>query len=439
MWTQPVPAGPATAPAPPARAPGKRRIVGVDTARGLAIIGMFIAHLGLQRTTDLVSTTGWFWIADGRPSALFATLAGAGLAFMTAKAFASGDPGEYRTQRVRLAKRAAVLLVLGWVLAWLGTPVAVILGPYAVIFVMMMPFLRLRPGQLLAIAGAVAAVMPTLVLLSRYAAFGATSPQVYGGDPAAQLAMIVPVLADLWAGYYPALSWILYALVGLAVGRMQLGRWQTQLGLLVAGVVVAVTGYLPGALLERTTSGLAQDLVTIEPHSGTVFEMVGNVGVALGVLGLCLLLTTAIAPIRILLTPVSAMGAMSLSVYTAHLVVIRVYQSLWGLDVVFNPSSNWPLIGLTLGSMAFATIWQLTLGQGPLERLLHRITRPPQPPGPPSWHGHPGQQVWAAQAPWQGQPHQPSHQQPSPFQPQPPWPQQPPTTGQGYPAAPPPR
>src|SRR5690606_23665640 len=110
-----------------------------------------------------------------------------------------------------------------------------------------------------------------------------------------------------------ALSWVLYILVGLAVGRLPLRRWTTALGLLVGGALVAAAGYLPGLALERSTSGLVQDLVTIEPHSNTTFEMLGNVGFAVAVLGLCLLLTTSVPPMRVVLTPVSAMGAMSLT------------------------------------------------------------------------------------------------------------------------------
>lgn len=162
--------------APAATPAATPRIVGVDTARGLAIIGMFIAHLGLERSTDFFSTTGWFWVTDGRSSALFATLAGTGLAFMTKRAYATGDPVEYATQRTRLLKRSAILMVLGWFLTALGTPVAVILGAYALLFVLAIPFLRLRPTALLACAGGIALVVPSLVLLSRYALLGGRRP-----------------------------------------------------------------------------------------------------------------------------------------------------------------------------------------------------------------------------------------------------------------------
>ncbi|HEY8589621.1 MAG TPA: hypothetical protein VIL55_08725, partial [Naasia sp.] len=50
------------------------RIGGVDVARGVALLGMFVAHLlpGEGET-----------LADGRSSVLFATLAGVSLGLMT--------------------------------------------------------------------------------------------------------------------------------------------------------------------------------------------------------------------------------------------------------------------------------------------------------------------------------------------------------------------
>jgi uncharacterized membrane protein len=58
------------------------RIVGLDVARCLALLGMVATHVLLDRGADgdLTSTQ---WLAGGRASALFAVLAGASLALMT--------------------------------------------------------------------------------------------------------------------------------------------------------------------------------------------------------------------------------------------------------------------------------------------------------------------------------------------------------------------
>ena len=59
-----------------------RRIVGVDTARGLAVLGMVTAHVGPDDAWRTTPPGGWSQLADGRPSALFVLLAGVGLALL---------------------------------------------------------------------------------------------------------------------------------------------------------------------------------------------------------------------------------------------------------------------------------------------------------------------------------------------------------------------
>lgn len=345
-----------------------QRIVGVDTARGLAILGMFVAHLGLVRDQEMLSPTGWFFIADGRPSALFALLAGVGLAFMTRRAWRDGDPLEWARQRVRIVKRAGVLYLLGWVLTLLGTPVAVILPSYAVMFACCLPFLRLRPRALVAWAIGIATVMQFPVLAAR-AALGAASGW-----------RLVPGLGEVLTGYYPALIWVAYLLVGLAVGRLDLRAPGTAVALVSAGAALAFLGYGAGwavrSLVQPNPDTFAGLVLSIEPHTDSALELAGNAGVGIAVVGTCLLLTRS-PVLRVILTPVSAAGAMALTVYSLQIVYIRIL----GSDAVWYPESNLPLLWLVLGAFLVAMVWQRLLGPGPFERALHAVIRTP-----PSMH-----------------------------------------------------
>ncbi|SEE31078.1 heparan-alpha-glucosaminide N-acetyltransferase domain-containing protein [Ruania alba] len=374
----------------------KKRIVGVDTARGLAVLGMFVAHLGLEQHVGMLTPTGWFFVADGRPSALFAMLAGTGLAFMTRRAFTSGDPAEWRRQRVRILKRSGILYALGWMLTFLMTPVAVILPAYAVMFVLVLPFLRLRIPALIAVAAAVLAVAPIPVLAVRHVT-GETSGW-----------RVMPGVGELLTGYYPAIAWIAYLLVGLAGGRLDLRRIGVQAGMIVVGAALALLGYSAGTLLTQVLdpaeSSLTELLVSTQPHAHSGPEMLGNVGVAIGVLGLLLLLTQPTV-LRVILTPISATGAMSLTVYSLHIVYIRIL----GDEAVWYPQSNWPLIWLIVATFTFATLWQLTLGKGPFERAMSAMIRtraerggtpggPPVPPPPNPQQFYPAPQARPAPA-----------------------------------------
>lgn len=384
---------------------------------------MFVAHLGLERDTDLLSATGWFFIAEGRPSALFALLAGVGLAFMTRKARDSGDAVEWQRQRSRILKRSLVLYVFGWVLTFLGTPIAVILSAYAVMFVLMLPFLRARSSTLLAWAAGILLVAQLPVLAVRLEI----------GE--ASMWRVVPGIGELLTGYYPAISWVAYLLVGLAVGRAGLRSLRTQLVLLGSGVAAALVGYGGGVLLQDLVrpgpDTFAELLVSTQPHADSAVEMVGNTGVAVAVLGLCLLLTRVKVG-AVVLTPVSASGAMSLTVYSLHI----VYIAILGSDAVFYPESNGPLLWLVIGTFVFATTWHLLWGQGPFERAMHAMIKTTPPTAQPTWGSPPPPGGWAPPPPGSGTPGQPPTAQPTWGSPPPPAGWSPPPQGAPVPPRP---
>lgn len=162
------------------------------------------------------------------------------------------------------------------------------------------------------------------------------------------------------------------------MGRLALGERRVQLLLLAAGSGIAVVGYGAGAIVASTvdldwavslggvlTSPL--ELFGTEPHSDSTFEAIGSSGFALAVLGLCLL---ASGPLRRVLLPVAATGALALTAYTAHIVV------LWLLGVEFWLLNRGPLMLLAYAApiVAFCTLWWLLLGRGPLERPLTWIS-----------------------------------------------------------------
>jgi uncharacterized membrane protein YeiB len=339
-----------------------RRVGGLDVARGLAVLGMFGAHLGDTGELGWDPAT-WRALADGRSSILFATLAGVSIALLSGgRAPATGrDLGRART---RILVRAAWVFAIGGVLELLDTFVAIILGVYAVLFVLAVPFLRWSPARLLPAAGAVALAGPPLTLaVGQYA-----TARDEEGNAFAFL---------LFTGYYPAAVWLAFVLVGLAVGRLDLHSARVRAGLVAGGAAAAVLGYVGGWLSTRQLAP-GQELAGIEagfgasgtwdpawfagaePHSSTTFEVVGSGGVAVTVIGVCLVAADLLPR---LLYPLASVGALALSVYTAQIVALAV------LDVEFAEDwGRW--VRFTLTALLLATVWRLRLGRGPLERLL---------------------------------------------------------------------
>lgn len=330
------------------------RIIGVDVARGLAVLGMMTAHVGVIGP-EFWTPSGWLTVTNGRSAATFAVLAGVSVALLSGGTTPVAGSQLLRA-RVRIGIRAVLLLILGVLLTGLGTPVAVILQSYAAYFLLVLPVLRAAPAVLLGLAALVAVVGPPVCF--------ALSDALDGYDGPYTLAVKV-----LIAGTYPAGIWMAYVLTGLAVGRLDLLRDDVRRRLVLAGGGLAVAGYVGGSLAIRAAAGAGPEvlrLLSVEPHADSTFEVVGNTGVALVVLGLCLVVADRWPRV---VYPVAATGTLALTVYSVHIVAIAAL----GPQVVRQPDVGTHLAFLVVALIA-ASAWHAWLGRGPLERLLHELS-----------------------------------------------------------------
>jgi uncharacterized membrane protein YeiB len=337
------------------------RVVGLDVARALAVFGMFGAHVGVTDDLELSPST-WLDIVWGRSSILFAVLAGISVALLSGRTVpVTGD--DLARARMRILVRAAWVFLIGGVLEALGADLDVILCVYAVLFVLALPFLQWSRRNLLIAAGVLAVVTPpVLVVLAQFIVANDA-----GEAPLPQLAV---------TGFYPALIWWTFILVGLAVGRSDLGSRRVRATLLATGAGLTALGYgagwvttqwwAAGRISEGPWEGAERPgqwdsawLSGAAPHSGTTFEIVGSVGFALMIIAVCLVLAERLPTVTF---PLAAVGSMALSVYTAQVVAI----SIIGAD----NEDNRPWLTFVLVTLLLATLWRLTLGRGPLERLL---------------------------------------------------------------------
>lgn len=329
------------------------RISGLDVARSLALFGMFAAHIA---NAGEYGPGGWRWLlaTHGRSSALFTVLAGVSIALMLSRSSAA-DP--VRHTRVRVAVRGGMLIVLGWILSLLATPVDIILDNLGVMFLLVLIAFRWRPWVLLSSGVAFlvlgrAALLPLVEHLPRW---------LYD----------LPVLHELWGPHYPALIWVGYVLAGMGIGRLAPWRGEALGWLAASGIFIAALAYGTGAWLLAANGepirwgsiyGGADSWHVIAAHSYTAFEMLGNVGVACAVIALCCWLAR-LAP-RVT-WPLAAAGSMTLTLYTAQVVMIAIA----GRSIVFEPT-NAAWIALCGVSIAFASVWRWRMGQGPLENVF---------------------------------------------------------------------
>jgi uncharacterized membrane protein YeiB len=321
---------------------------------------MFAAHVGV--TEELTwAPSSWSAVVHGRSAALFAVLAGVSIGLLSGGVRPSTGHALVRA-RVRIMVRAAWVFVIGGVLEFLGTDVAVILSYYAALFFLALPFLRWSPDRLLLLsAGLAVATPPTALVLARLAVAADVE---------------TPFTALLLNGEYPALWWWTFVLVGLALARLDLADGRVRVSLFVAGTAAAVTGYLLGWLSTQLLAdgvpspGLEQGyedpgtwdpawLSGAQPHSGTPFWLLASAGVAVAAIAVCLVVADALPR---LIHPVASVGAMALTVYSLQVV------ALWALPPETSPGTAWVL--LSAGAVASSVAWRRVAGRGPLERLL---------------------------------------------------------------------
>ena len=372
-----------------------RRLTGVDAARGLALIGLMSVHV-LPSSDDETGEPTWSQILfSGDSAALFALLAGVGLALSTGGPRPHGGR-ELGADRVALVVRAVLIAVLGLAIGSLladDLPADNILIYYGMFFLLAIPFLGLRIRHLLISAAAFTVLAPFLMQW----AVDVLPAHVYGNPTLWNLVTDpVTVLSQLLlTGTYPALPYMAYLCAGIALGRMNLTSRRVQLWLVGAGAALALLSWTVsmGALLAlgvydriwAATPWLTEAqideilvfgpdpslptstlwwLMVPAPHSNTPVALLLSLGMAAFALGAFLLLARLIGKA---LTPLAAAGSMTFTLYTLHLLFL-------GTGVYDLHPGFWFWMQVAVFGL-LAVAWQRAVGQGPLEKLVARTSK----------------------------------------------------------------
>lgn len=372
------------------------RLVGVDLARLVALLGMFAAHLVDENGPGPGGVDGLFQVVAGRSSALFAVLAGVSLALASPPDRVRADP---RGTRWRLLARAALVAVIGLFLGLLDSGIAVILAYYGLLFCCALPVLGWAPRRLAVLALTWGLLSPAVSLVLR-----GWLPEPTLAVPSLATLLLEPVgtvTELLVTGYYPVLTWATYLFAGLAVGRLLQrygASWPVIRWLLLGGAWLAALTLAVSALVTRTDAAREALLATLprgswegvvrelrlgmygthpdswwwlgvwSPHSGSTVTLLHGTGTALLTLGLCLAVVRLTPAVPWLIA--SGAGRMTLTFYTAHVVLMATPLGDEG-----------PLARDTSTGLALQSIITVVLGaalaalhlRGPLEAGVSRL------------------------------------------------------------------
>ncbi|MDH6464078.1 putative membrane protein [Micromonospora sp. A200] len=389
---------PATTTSLPAQ---RSRLLGVDAARGVALFGMIAVHS--LYVSDAAGRPTWtFTIFGGRAAALFAVLAGVGIAFIT---------GRRRVRRTDglgpiagLVVRALVIGAIGLALGYTDASLALVVLPaYAVMFLMAIPLVFL-PTWLVAFTGLTVAA-GTLAL--RQILLPQLPEPTYQNPAFAHLvdhpsALLIELSVT---GVYPAVAWLAYLCAGLVIGRLNLTRIRVVLSLLLTGVTFAVAAPVASSVLLNRYEGLRQiwftqpksglnaaetsELLTFggngstptstwwwlavdAPHTSTPLDLLGTTGSAVALLAVMLLAGHVARPfprraISVLLLPLAAAGSMTLTLYTAHIMFISSPLDSFGAMTGY--------LVQVLAIVLSGTAWLATARHGPLEGVVAMLSR----------------------------------------------------------------
>lgn len=373
------------------------RLAGVDAVRGLAVLGMFAVHVGPSPRPE---GAGWVVVAaDGRAPALFTLLAGFSLVLAQRGSTPADRPDGWAGRYRPLLIRCALLAGLGLSLASLWPGILVILAFFAVYFLAAEPFTRLSTPVLTAVAGLSVVAGPLLSFL--------LGP-LFGYESSGR--GLVPEAADLtsWAGLgdvlcellltgaYPLATYFPYVLVGMALARLCDVREGVVVGRMALwGTAAAVAGYGSAWLATHVFGARERLLETIavhhpealaaadpvrevlrgqygavpstswdwllvaDPYSQTPLETLGNAGVGCALIGLCGIAARYRVGVR-LLRPLTVLGAMALSAYVVHALVLAGPA---------HGAASWTAwLAFSGAALALTWVWQLVWARSPLRR-----------------------------------------------------------------------
>ncbi|WP_447947755.1 heparan-alpha-glucosaminide N-acetyltransferase domain-containing protein [Microbacterium maritypicum] len=385
------------------------RMIGIDFARFLAIVGMFCAHLlpplGMPGHIPWLST-----IVDGNASTLFAVVGGISVVLATRSYL---ERGHVAAARWAMAVRGVLVILIGATLALAPGSIVVVLVYFGVAMLCSIPFLKTSPKWLLIVAGVLAVIGPIA---------NANLRQVLGvmgegggvdwsqwGEP------LVLLRAIFVTGTYPVITWIVYVLVGMAAAKLLIGArrsaseprflaWTAGLGVVLAVLAISVSALVYGlfgraaviATMPPEAAAAVESLVGSPgfgaplspqwwalvlqtPHTGTTLDILRGVGIALFIIAAMLFLARALpaAALRAL-EPIRAAGAAPLTVYTVHVLAAAAttvaLTSTGQMDAVAE--IPWWYLGPAilgihiLGAVLIGAILAALKRRGPLEAFV---------------------------------------------------------------------
>ena len=296
----------------------KQRLLALDAARGLAVIGMYIQHFALNEYNA--------GIVSGNTMILFILCSGISYSVMARNAVDKGV--EQKDFRTRILARSVFIDFLGYLLILLNGPFAVVLTAYAVLFIMGLLLKDCSDRMLMIVSGISFLVCP-IIMITGMSLFSSSA-----------------MLWDIAGGPLSAVALLPVFTAGMVIGRKDLRNLKRQICYVVAGIVlvilikilsVSMLPYLSGAVenimmqtqnyseineyapFPQNVHPISWHMICVAaPQNGSVFTLILGMGVSMIVLGgMCLIERK----LPVILKPFSMAGQVALTLYAIQIIL----------------------------------------------------------------------------------------------------------------------
>lgn len=356
----------------------KKRIIGIDIARALAIIGMIIVNFKM-----VLGQEGNEWVKlfvnifDGKAAATFVVLAGVGIALITNTAVKSNNDEKLKKSKISIAKRAFLLFVIG--LLYIEIWPADILHFYGIYMIITLLFVRSNSKIILLLAFLLIIIYPFLMIIWNFDLGWNFETMDYQS-----FWTINGFVRNLfYNGFHPVIPWTAFMLIGLWFGKQNLNNnafiKKTLWISLIIFVVIHIISYGLISFLSEGDKDIAIELKEIlgtNPMPPLPFYMISGSCIAIFVISLCILLAKKYENSKIV-DALKKTGQLALTFYVAHVIIGMGIIELFNIKKFGNYAIEFSLTYALIFSffcVLFAIIWRKNKKSGPLEWLLRKLT-----------------------------------------------------------------
>ena len=358
----------------------KKRIIGYDFARALAVFGMVVVNFKIvmgaeQNGPDwLVRLVGMF---DGRAAATFVVLAGVGVSLASQRGRASGDREQVAKERNTLLRRALFLFVGGMLYAAIYP--ADILHFYGIYIGVAAFALAASTRQLWTYSALLVIAFAVMLFALDYEREWDWDTLEYAGfwTPSGMVRHL------FYNGFHPVIPWLAFLFVGMVLGRRDMGdrsvRWRVfAWGLGAALAAEGISWFLVHALSAGVGAAEREIVVAIFGTSAMPpmpFYMIAGAGTASAVVAASVALGERYEDAA-WIRPFVRTGQLSLTLYVAHVVLgMSVLEAVgWMGTAQTLPRALFAATAFSVVGVVFSNLWLARYKLGPLEAIMHKLT-----------------------------------------------------------------